>query len=166
MAEVIGTCILAFVIFSTTNKNNAVMQGSGMVPPIIGMTVGSLIAVLAPLTQGGFNPGMYSNGCSRHELLIACVVPSLTQPSTRFWTPDRRVFRRLGDCRISGMVGLCLRPAHWGHHWGLVGGSIVRRCVDTVTVCRSRLFSTSHALVLLLARQKKTMSTILQQCKT
>jgi glycerol uptake facilitator protein len=29
---------------------------SGFVPPIIGITVGSLIAVLAPLTQAGFNP--------------------------------------------------------------------------------------------------------------
>lgn len=28
----------------------------GFAPPLIGLTVGSLIAVLAPLTQAGFNP--------------------------------------------------------------------------------------------------------------
>ena len=29
---------------------------TGFVPPIIGLTVGALIAVIAPLTQAGFNP--------------------------------------------------------------------------------------------------------------
>jgi glycerol uptake facilitator-like aquaporin len=58
LAEAIGTGILGFVIFALTNTKNSVMQGSGMVPPIIGLTVGSLIAVLAPLTQAGLNPGM------------------------------------------------------------------------------------------------------------
>ena len=56
LAEAIGTGILSFVIFALTNSKNNVM-GSGFVPPIIGLTVGSLIAVLAPLTQAGFNPG-------------------------------------------------------------------------------------------------------------
>lgn len=55
LAEAIGTGILGFVIFALTNAKNTVMQ-SGFVPPIIGLTVGSLIAVLAPLTQAGFNP--------------------------------------------------------------------------------------------------------------
>jgi glycerol uptake facilitator protein len=57
-AEAMGTGVLAFVIFALTNAKNSVMQ-SGFVPPIIGLTVGSLIAVLAPLTQAGFNPGMF-----------------------------------------------------------------------------------------------------------
>lgn len=55
LAETIGTGILSFVIFALTNSKNTVMK-SGFVPPIIGLTVGSLIAVLAPLTQAGFNP--------------------------------------------------------------------------------------------------------------
>lgn len=29
---------------------------SGFIPPLIGLTVGGLIAVFAPLTQAGFNP--------------------------------------------------------------------------------------------------------------
>lgn len=55
LTEAIGTGILGFVIFALTNTKNTVMK-SGFVPPIIGLTVGSLIAVLAPLTQAGFNP--------------------------------------------------------------------------------------------------------------
>lgn len=55
LAEALGTGILGFVIFALTNPKNDTMK-SGFVPPIIGITVGSLIAVLAPLTQAGFNP--------------------------------------------------------------------------------------------------------------
>lgn len=29
---------------------------SGFVPPLIGLTVGALISIIAPLTQAGFNP--------------------------------------------------------------------------------------------------------------
>lgn len=54
-AEAIGTAILSFVIFSLTNPKNDIMKDK-FVPPLIGITVGALIAVLAPLTQAGFNP--------------------------------------------------------------------------------------------------------------
>eukprot|EP00536_Pseudo-nitzschia_multiseries_P006202 jgi/Psemu1/239177/estExt_Genewise1.C_1290038 len=55
LAESIGTAILAFVIFALTHPKNDTMK-SGFVPPLIGLTVGGLIAVFAPLTQAGFNP--------------------------------------------------------------------------------------------------------------
>jgi glycerol uptake facilitator-like aquaporin len=55
LAECIGTTILAFVIFALTHPNNDTVE-NGFVPPIIGLTVGGLIAVFAPLTQAGFNP--------------------------------------------------------------------------------------------------------------
>ena len=55
MAEAFGTGILAFVIFALTNKKNSAVKDV-FVPPLIGSTVGALIAVLAPLTQAGFNP--------------------------------------------------------------------------------------------------------------
>lgn len=55
LAEAVGTAILAFVIFALTNPKNDTMK-SGFVPPLIGLTVGGLIAVLAPLTQAGLNP--------------------------------------------------------------------------------------------------------------
>jgi glycerol uptake facilitator-like aquaporin len=55
LAEALGTGVLAFVIFSLTNKKNNTAK-SGYVPLLIGATVGALIAVIAPLTQAGFNP--------------------------------------------------------------------------------------------------------------
>jgi glycerol uptake facilitator-like aquaporin len=55
MAETLGTGILSFVIFALTNPKNDTVK-SGYVPSLIGVTVGALIAVLAPLTQAGFNP--------------------------------------------------------------------------------------------------------------
>jgi glycerol uptake facilitator protein len=55
LAEAGGTGILSFVIFALTHEKNHVVNG-GFVPPLIGMTVGALIAVFAPLTQAGFNP--------------------------------------------------------------------------------------------------------------
>mmetsp|Transcript_22752 Transcript_22752/g.48118 ORF Transcript_22752/g.48118 Transcript_22752/m.48118 type:complete len:183 (+) Transcript_22752:521-1069(+) len=55
LAESVGTAILAFVIFALTHPKNDTMK-SGFVPPLIGLTVGGLIAVFAPLTQAGFNP--------------------------------------------------------------------------------------------------------------
>ena len=57
--EAWGTGILVFVIFALTNKHNSTV-GSGnnkvAVPILIGMTLGFLIALYAPLTQAGFNP--------------------------------------------------------------------------------------------------------------
>lgn len=47
--------MLSFVIFSLTNKKNSTAN-DGYIPLLIGITVGSLIATLAPLTQAGFNP--------------------------------------------------------------------------------------------------------------
>lgn len=55
MAEAVGTAILAAVIFAVTHPKHK--DSSGLpIPLTIGMTVGALISVLAPLTQGGFNP--------------------------------------------------------------------------------------------------------------
>lgn len=55
LIEAVGTGILGFVIFALTNKKNR-MESSDLIPPLIGLTVGALIAVMAPLTQAGFNP--------------------------------------------------------------------------------------------------------------
>ena len=56
-AEAYGTAMLAFMIFALTNpKNEFTSKSPHMVPPLIGLTVGALISVIAPLTQAGFNP--------------------------------------------------------------------------------------------------------------
>ncbi len=55
-AELIGTAILAFVVFSVTDDRNAGRPANGQAPIFIGLTVSVLISVLAPLTQACFNP--------------------------------------------------------------------------------------------------------------
>jgi glycerol uptake facilitator protein len=55
LAETIGTAVLSFVIFSLTNPKNDAIDDT-FIPPVIGLTVGALIACIAPLTQAGFNP--------------------------------------------------------------------------------------------------------------
>ena len=53
LAEAFGTAILAFVVFSLTNPNSDAQKNNVYIPPLIGMTVGGLISVIAPLTQAG-----------------------------------------------------------------------------------------------------------------
>jgi glycerol uptake facilitator-like aquaporin len=55
-AEVLGTAILAFVIFALTNPKNDTVKNKVFIPPLIGATVGALISMIAPITQAGFNP--------------------------------------------------------------------------------------------------------------
>ncbi len=52
--ESIGTFMLVFVIFRLTNKSGQVHQN--LIPILIGLTVTILICIIAPYTQGGFNP--------------------------------------------------------------------------------------------------------------
>ena len=56
LAEVLGTLILALVVFAVTDSRNPAAPGSQMAPIFIGLAVAALISVLAPLTQGCFNP--------------------------------------------------------------------------------------------------------------
>jgi glycerol uptake facilitator protein len=56
LAEVLGTMILAFVIFAVTDERNSGAPVNRMAPVFIGLTVSALISVIAPLTQACFNP--------------------------------------------------------------------------------------------------------------
>lgn len=54
-AEAAGTFMLSFLIFSLTNpRNDAVPKN--FAPALIGGAVACLLSIIAPLTQGGFNP--------------------------------------------------------------------------------------------------------------
>lgn len=54
--EVIGTAILALVVFAVTDPRNRDAPGANLAPAFIGLTIAALISVLAPLTQACFNP--------------------------------------------------------------------------------------------------------------
>ncbi|MDR2142012.1 MAG: MIP family channel protein [Deltaproteobacteria bacterium] len=54
--ELVGTAILAAMVFSLTDSKNAGGPGAALAPVFIGLTVAAVICVLAPLTQVGLNP--------------------------------------------------------------------------------------------------------------
>ena len=56
LAELLGTMILACVIFALTDSSNSKAPESNLAPLFIGLTVAVLISVIAPLTQACFNP--------------------------------------------------------------------------------------------------------------
>jgi len=56
LAEVIGTLILALVVFALTDERNTGAPPGYLAPVFIGLTVAILISVIAPLTQACFNP--------------------------------------------------------------------------------------------------------------
>ena len=55
-AESIGTAILAGVVFALTHPDSQTTKDNIYIPPLIGLTVGALVCVVAPLSQAGFNP--------------------------------------------------------------------------------------------------------------
>ena len=54
--EAFGTFLLVLLIFSLTEGCNVGRPDDALAPAFIGLTVASIIALLAPLTQAGLNP--------------------------------------------------------------------------------------------------------------
>jgi len=55
-AELLGTLVLAMVVFAVTDERNSEAPPGGLAPVFIGLTVSALISVIAPLAQACFNP--------------------------------------------------------------------------------------------------------------
>ena len=55
-AEGLGTAVLVFFIFALTDAGNRGRPAGTLFALFIGLTISILIAVIAPLTQAGFNP--------------------------------------------------------------------------------------------------------------
>jgi len=55
-AELVGTFLFVFFIFSLTEGCNVGRPDDSFTPVFIGLSVTSIIAVIAPLTQAGLNP--------------------------------------------------------------------------------------------------------------
>ena len=55
-AEAVGTFLLVLMIFSLTEGCNVGRPDDALAPLFVGMTVTTIICVLAPLTQAGLNP--------------------------------------------------------------------------------------------------------------
>jgi glycerol uptake facilitator protein len=55
-AEAVGTFLLVLLIFALTEGCNLGRPDAGLAPVFIGLTVTSIICLIAPLTQAGLNP--------------------------------------------------------------------------------------------------------------
>ena len=55
-AEVLGTAVLALVVFAVTDPRNQSGPPLALAPVFIGLCVAILISIIAPLTQACFNP--------------------------------------------------------------------------------------------------------------
>lgn len=56
LAEMIGTALLALIVFSLIDHRNGSRPAAHHTPFFIGLTIAILISLFAPLTQAGFNP--------------------------------------------------------------------------------------------------------------
>ena len=111
LAEVLGTMILAFVVFAVTDGRNPGSPASGMAPVFIGLTVAVLISVIAPLTQACFNPardfGPRVFACLAGWGSIA--LPGFSDPS---WLTVYILAPIIGAVLGGGLYDVAIRPAH------------------------------------------------------
>jgi glycerol uptake facilitator protein len=56
LVEVLGTLLLALVIFAVTDERNSAASAARLAPVMIGLTVAIVISVIGPLTQSCLNP--------------------------------------------------------------------------------------------------------------
>lgn len=56
MAEAFGTFVLVIMVFALTEGGNVGRPDNALAPLFIGLTVTSIICLIAPLTQAGINP--------------------------------------------------------------------------------------------------------------
>ncbi len=82
--EALGTGILVFMIFALTDRRNGRIARGSMWPFFIGFTVAVLISLLAPLTQGGFNPAR-DFGPRLVAFFAGWGAQAIPGPSAGFW---------------------------------------------------------------------------------
>lgn len=56
LAEMVGTAMLAFLVFAVTNLRNPARPSPAAAAVVIGVGVAAIISVIAPLTQAALNP--------------------------------------------------------------------------------------------------------------
>lgn len=111
LAELLGTMILAFVVFAVTDSRNTGSPASGTAPVFIGLTVSALISVIAPLTQACFNPARdfgprlfaYFAGWG------SIALPGFSDPG---WLTVYMIAPITGAVLGGGLYDFAIRPAH------------------------------------------------------
>ena len=111
LAEVLGTMILAFVVFAVTDGRNPGSPASGTAPVFIGLTVAVLISVIAPLTQACFNPAR-DFGPRAFASLAGWGSIALPGFSDLGWLTVYILAPIIGAVLGGGLYDFAIRPAH------------------------------------------------------
>ena len=111
LAEVLGTMILAFVVFAVTDGRNVGSPASGTAPVFIGLTVSALISVIAPLTQACFNPAR-DFGPRIFASLAGWGAIAWPGFSDLGWLTVYIIAPIVGAVLGGGLYDLAIRPAH------------------------------------------------------
>ena len=110
LAEVLGTAILALVIFGVTDSRNPSAPPGYLAPIIIGLTVAALISVIAPLTQACFNPAR-DFGPRLFTFLAGWGTAALPGPNGSGWLTVYILAPIVGAVAGGGIYEFALRPA-------------------------------------------------------
>ena len=106
--EGVGTGILVLVIFALVDRRNSSLPVKYLAPVFIGLTVALLISMLAPLTQGGWNPAR-DFGPRLVSFFAGWGEMAIPGPSGGFWAYI--VGPLLGGPLGAAVYELLLRPA-------------------------------------------------------
>jgi len=111
LAEVLGTMILAFVVFAVTDSRNPGSPATGTAPVFIGLAVSALISVIAPLTQACFNPAR-DFGPRLFAYFAGWGTIALPGFSDLGWLTVYIIAPTTGAVLGGGLYDFVIRPAH------------------------------------------------------
>jgi glycerol uptake facilitator protein len=110
-AELLGTMVLALVVFAVTDLRNPAAPPGGLAAVSIGLTVSALISVIAPLTQACFNPAR-DFGPRLFAFLAGWGPVALPGPRGAGFLTVYIIAPIAGAIIGSGLYSLLLRPDH------------------------------------------------------
>jgi glycerol uptake facilitator protein len=110
IAEVVGTAVLALVVFAVGDARNPGAPPSYLGPLIVGLAVAALISILAPLTQCCLNPAR-DFGPRLFTFIAGWRAAALPGPNGHGFFTVYILAPTLGAIAGGGVYDLLLRPA-------------------------------------------------------
>ncbi len=109
VAEVLGTLILALVVFAVTDERNTGGPAARFAPVFIGLCVAALISIIAPLTQACFNPAR-DFGPRLFAWLAGWGAAAIPGPNGHGWWTVYLVAPIIGALLGAGLYERVIRP--------------------------------------------------------
>jgi glycerol uptake facilitator protein len=109
VAEVLGTLVLALVVFAVTDERNVGGPAARFAPVFIGLCVAALISIIAPLTQACFNPAR-DFGPRLFACLAGWGAAAIPGPNGHGWWSVYIVAPVIGALLGAGLYERVIRP--------------------------------------------------------